>query len=233
MSTQIRIFPPFTAQKKDLIKLLRENGYETFVDAEHKENTQWVRQNAVTSYFFELVEDEVVETDELPDIQLVPPEMDGAEKYIKWFDGLLNGIVIDVGLPKYEVQVLKFPDINIDQGPSEYELSLELVNDVMFYEVIKPHVDLPYVTVVHKFETNGHLRFFTNLFVCNSWGICREDVLFLKNAWGWLEMDGEFDLDSLMKDATRACFDGEIEPTVWRKGVKDVLELFNKRSGFY
>ncbi len=232
MSVQISVFPPWTETKKEFIKDLREHGYEVFIDSIHKDDNQWISMNSRTAYFFKISGSRVCEGLEGPDILLAPPEMDGVEKYEDWLTQILNGGYADIGLPTYSVQELKMPELNIDQGPKEYELKTEFVNGVMFYEVIKPHTDLPYTTVERRFEEKGHKRFFTNLFVCSSWGLCREDIAFLKRCWGWLEMDGEFELEQMMKEATQACNDGEAEPQVWRSSLKDVLVLFNKRDGF-
>ena len=178
--------------------------------------------------------------DEDPDLQITPPNdllQDGSDCILHWLESLLDGHVeIYKPAPPPVVQVLELPVFEqVDEG-EEYELEVKLVNDFMFYQVAKPHTDRPYTTVVRNFKEKGHTRFFTNLFVCPSWGVCEKDILFLKKAWEWFRMDGEFDLDVLMKDATEACrpdMGCEPEPEVWRTKLESVLEIFNKRDGFY
>ena len=101
--------------------------------------------------------------------------------------------------------------------------------DVMVYEIKKPNTDLPYTTVTRNFSLKGHTPFFTDLFICESWGVARADIAFLKKLWNFLEMENEFDLDSLMKAATEKCYptnDGgpEPEPEVYRKEMESVIE---------
>ena len=244
MSLQIRMFGPMTEKKKELHNLLTELGYPIYIDFLHKEDKQWRLDNKETSYFFFIDGNGSDEwmwqcIDEDPDFQITPPLeclRDGHEPILEWLDRLVEGVVVVYPhCPPPEKQLLELPVFEQDPGPKEYELETRLVNDFMFYQVKKPFVDRPYTTVVRGFEKNGHKRFFTNLFVCNSWGVASKDIQFLYKAWEWFGMEGEFDLDAMMKEATDACkYPGlEPEPEVWRSDLQSVLEIFNKRSGFY
>ena len=128
-------------------------------------------------------------------------------------------------------------DVEIETKlPDYYELRYEHIveKDAVIYEVKKPLVDLPYTTIVRNFKKNGHVPFFTNLFICPSWGVCKEDIGFLKNAWKSLLMDGEFNLESLMKAATEKCYPSsdtgfiEPEPEVYRRNMDEVLQRLQR-----
>jgi hypothetical protein len=100
--------------------------------------------------------------------------------------------------------------------------------DVCLYEVRKPHTDLPYTSVIRDFSTRGPRAFFPSLFICSSWGVSKDDVPFLGYLWKQLEMEGEFDMDSLLKEATEKCYPSENaipepEPEVYRRSIQDVL----------
>ena len=244
MSLQIRMFGPMTDKKKEIHNILTGLGYPIFVDFVNRENKQWREENKNCSFFYYIDGNGTDEwlwqcVDEDPDLQLTPPQdlvQDGGDVLLEWLERLLDGDVkIYQYAPPPETQIMELPVFEIDQGSKEYALETLLVNDCMFYQVAKPFVDRPYTTVVRGFEKNGHKRFFTNLFVCNSWGVTSKDIQFLHKAWKFFEMDGELDLDVLMKEATEACkYPGlETEPEVWRSDLKSVLEIFNKRAGFY
>lgn len=244
MSLQIRMFGPMTDKKKELHNQLTEIGYPIFMDFVNKESKQWRAENEKCSFFFFIdgngTDDWCWEcVDEYPDLQITPPldlVQDGHEPILEWLDRLMEGIGgVYKHAPPPKPQLVELPVFEQDQGPKEYQLETYAVNDCMFYQVVKPFVDRPYTTVVREFTKNGHKRFFTNLFVCNSWGVGVQDIQFLKKVWEHFEMEGELNLDVLMKEATEACKYPtlEPEPEVWRTDLKSVLEIFNKRSGFY
>lgn len=78
--------------------------------------------------------------------------------------------------------------------------------------------------------------FFTALFVSNSWGLCQGDIDFLKNYWD-AEMDGDFDLERMLKEDTEACYPSAThsprgEPEVYRKSILETLAtLKDKEEG--
>lgn len=103
--------------------------------------------------------------------------------------------------------------------------------NVALFEIVKPYTDLPYTIVVRDYGNRGYLPIFTSLFICSSWGVCSEDIGFLKELWGFLGMAGVFDIDELMKDATERCtprqgFLPEPEPEVYRRNIDQVLQIF-------
>jgi hypothetical protein len=100
--------------------------------------------------------------------------------------------------------------------------------DTMLYEIRKPFTDLPYTSVTRNFSVRGNKPFFASLYICSSWGVSRDDLPFLSFIWKQLEMVGEFDIDSILKEATERCYPGEgrvpePEPEVYRRELKEVL----------
>jgi hypothetical protein len=237
MALQIRMFGPMNDQKKHLHNIFTDLGYPVYIDFVNRENAQW-RQENKDSFFYYCDAKTVwnCDDDDLPDLQITSSDsMESGDVLMEWLEDLLDGkLKVYPYCDPPKTQLVELPKYEIQLGAKEYELETKLINDCMFYQVTKPHVDRPYVTVVRDFSVKGHKRFFTNLFVCSSWGVASKDIQFLKEAWEWLEMKGDMDLDALMKEATEACKYPalETEPEVWRTSLDNVLDIFNKRSGF-
>jgi hypothetical protein len=127
---------------------------------------------------------------------------------------------------------------NVDPGYS-FRIHYVDVKDTMLYEVRKPNTDLPYTSVIRDYSSRGHRAFFPTLYVCNSWGVSRFDLLFLEHCWKELGVDGEFDMDQMLKEATEKCYPdypggGEPEPVVYRRSIEDVLiTLQNLANGVF
>lgn len=239
MALQIRMFGPISKEMRDLHNIFTDLGYPVYMDFINRGNKQWRHINKETSFFYYFDGNPAMlwscGNDDEADLQLTPCDpSDGGDGLLYWMEELIDG---NVKVYPYcdppKAQIVELPVFENVEGSKEYTLETKLVNDCMFYQVVKPFVDRPYVTVVRDFEKNGHKRFFTNLFVCNSWGIASKDIQFLHKAWEWFNMEGVMDLDVLMKEATEACNGLETEPEVWRSDMKSVLKIFNKRAGFY
>lgn len=107
--------------------------------------------------------------------------------------------------------------------------------DTMLVQIDKPHCDLPYTVIIKEFSKKGYKTVFTDLFVCNSWGVVRKDFEFLKELWTHLYKDAPYDLDTMLHEATRRCFpeDGQIpepEPIVYRRPIQQVLETLKAKE---
>ena len=118
-----------------------------------------------------------------------------------------------------------------------YNLVLREIEDkdVMLIQVDKPFCDLPYTVVIRNFKEKGLKSFFTDLFICQSWGVCRKDYEFLHQVWKHWNMEGSLDLEPLLLEATRRCFpqegvQPEPEPEVYRRSIDEVLVNFEKRT---
>jgi hypothetical protein len=125
----------------------------------------------------------------------------------------------------------------VDDENTEYQFYSHICKErnVGFFEIIKPFTDLPYTVVVRNYSERGYLPLFTDLFICQSWGVCGNDILFLGNLWKYLKMDGVFDMDLLLKNAVEKCFPREgfcpePEPVVYRRYIYQVLETLQKNE---
>jgi hypothetical protein len=129
------------------------------------------------------------------------------------------------------------PDASVPDLNEHYELYLKHVEerDAMLIQVEKPFCDLPYTVVIRNYGERGLTSFFTDLFVCDSWGVSRKDYEFLELVWKHWNMKGTYDLDTMLREATRRCFpqEGEqpcAEPEVYRRPIENVLDTFKKRD---
>lgn len=237
--TSVTLFNPFTPAKMILKDHLETMGYTVFIDSLHKDDQEWIdakenassKSSAYDAVFFKIL-DNVVITYDSPDILLEVTDDTKKEYYDystfeKWFDDLLLGNVYKL-TPVPEVKVISLPRPEPIIQNQDYELRYQLLNDTMVYEVIKPNTDRSYTTIVNGFKKNGHVKFFTNLFACKSWGVYNQDIAFLKQCWKHLNMPGDFDLDKLLKDTKY-----DVPPKVWRSTLEHVLEIQNKLNGFY
>lgn len=246
---------PATPNQTKWINRLRADGYEPFVDAVHKSNTPWIKSNFLYEHRFysigstiddfnsnDLDHEIVIEPDIAiafdKDAQVPFEQWDKIFKYVESIAANEGGPAdIDLVLPKPCKEKEILPEPILPKQNDFYDLETRLVEDTMFYQVTKPFTDLPYTTLTHNFSEKGHLPFFTSLFICQSWGVCKEDVAFLKKVWDdW--MQGEFDLDKLLKERTEECYPSptkvpEPEPVVYRRTIDQVLQTLQKRrEGF-
>ena len=127
--------------------------------------------------------------------------------------------------------------MDVDDRQDEYHWRKYIVEerDVGLLEIRKPHTDTPYTVVVREFSKRGCLPLFTSLYICDSWGVSRFDAVFLEKLWFFLEMEGEFDLELMLREATERCLPREghvpeAEPEVYRRSIEDVLKEFDKRE---
>lgn len=110
--------------------------------------------------------------------------------------------------------------------------------NTMLYEVKKPFTDLPYTSVIRNFSERGHKAFFPTLYICQSWGVSRYDLSFLSFMWKELKLEGDFDMDLMLKEATEKCYPSENgppepEPEVYRRGIPDVLATLQVQQNGY
>ncbi len=145
-------------------------------------------------------------------------------------------VVMDPYASKLFDEILKNPKLDIkDLPPMEwiepiaeedgYLLTIRMVGKTMFYQVDRPYTDLPFTVYTKEFHENGHLDFFTSLFGSAAWGSSKHDVAFLKHFWTHFGMQGEFDMNKLLKDRIDSCYPPELkaEPEVYRRTIDEVL----------
>lgn len=260
MGLHITVFTdkPVSSKQKGIVEIL-SNKFVVMVDAIHGKDKEWLQLNyGVNHRFFFLSEflsmcvkddlegiapdfaisfndsDEVSARDwvciERYIESLFVPSIRHPEHVIQKANELLD---------QYFIEQKSLDDPEVEAKPDQaYELRLEHVpdQDCVLIQVDKPYCDLPYTVVIRNYGEKGLKSFFTDLFIIQSWGVSRQDIAFLKHAWDHFEMEGDFDLDFMLLEATKRCFPSEgcqpdEEPEVYRRPIEEVLKTFRTEYG--
>lgn len=248
---------PPTTKQANIVKAI-QTTFPVLVDAVHQNDLNYMQNNFDNARFFFLSEFlSMCTKDELAQIapdfvinfnmnfevtekqwvsisrlfeNLIFTEFNHPEEIVAPAKELLNEFVIPapITLP---------PEIPNIETKEHYELYTKHVEDrdVMLIQVEKPFCDLPYTVVIREFSKKGFVSFFTDLFICDSWGVSRKDYEFLEQVWKHWDMHGEYNLDKMLHEATKRCFpqEGEqpqAEPEVYRRPIENVLETFKRRE---
>lgn len=254
----VYVDPLQTEKQKHVIELL-DRYYTVLVDAVHGKDTMYLRKNFVHSHRFFFVSEflSMCTSDELdiiaPDfviafqetIQVTEKQWVMIERYVESLffpNNSIDGSIIlaaqNLLAPKQKTTPHVAPLAPTTLHKNEfYNLVCREVKDknIMLIQVDKPFCDLPYTVVIRDYTNKGLKSFFTDLFICQSWGVCRKDYAFLKQVWTQWNMDGDFDLDGMLLAATKRCFPTENgipepEPEVYRRSIDEVLVGFEKRE---
>lgn len=250
---------PNTTMQTNHIKTFTQLGYTTLVDAIHKHDRDHIYNNTKNARLFiqddedvymftrEELRDAVVPDFAIifsDDLEIVEENWKQIHQYVKEH---LTDSIIDMtntmkvhtimGKPTEMKAALDLPTLSKENDFYDLHTFYIEEDDIMIYEVLKPFTDLPYTAVTRNYSKKGHLPFFTDLFICQSWGVARSDILFLKSCWDYLLMTGDFNLDKLLKDATEKCLPGENyipepEPEVYRRTLKDVVSILKEKKSF-
>lgn len=251
---------PNTVEQKNQIQTFNRLGYSALVDSIHKRNYEWLYKNIINGRFFIQDGEEVYMFDReelmkevllVPDFSIVFPddkeilEADWSKIY-KYIEAHITSTMEDLAITEEVEKLMGKPlvlhhepleEIKIDRGTDYYNLETRYLeeDDVMLYEVTKPFTDLPYTSVTRNYSKKGHLPFFTDLFIAPSWGVARSDIAFLNYTWKEFKMEGDFNLDELMKTAIQKCtpnedFIPEPEPTVYRRDIQSVIEILEMKK---
>lgn len=250
---------PVKDESAHQVKIFTEMGYAPNVDGLHKKDYLWFRKNIVVGKLFIQDLDKVYMFDvhELDSSMTWTPDFailfnddekvdDETWKMLHQFveESLLeneidmtNAVKVETLLKKPFVEKAILEDIPMvkpEQDHYSFDTKL-LEDDIRLYEVRKPFTDLPYTSVTRNFSKKGHKPFFTDLFICPSWGVARADVLFLQYLWTEMKMEGEFNLDILMKEAVEKCTPSETnipepEPEVYRRNLYDVEKILEEKK---
>jgi hypothetical protein len=248
---------PPTKKQTDIVKTIQQR-FPVMVDAVHQNDVDYLKKNFTNARFFFVSEfistcapeelyliapDFVVSFNDDFEItekqwvsisryfeNMIFPEFKHPEEITQVATALLNQFLspAPISLPA------EFQEPEMKQ---HYELYTKHVEDrdVMLIQVEKPFCDLPYTVVIRGFSQKGFISFFTDLFICDSWGVSRKDYEFLKQVWDYWKMEGVYDLDNMLHKATQRCFpqenqQPEAEPEVYRRPIENVLETFKKRE---
>lgn len=117
---------------------------------------------------------------------------------------------------------------------TDYGFDYLVEENICYCQIEKPYTDNPYTCVIRDFETKGFIPLFTDMYVCQSWGVTNLDNAFLEKLWQHLNMPGEIDLENRLKNEIELCRGGKPEPEVYRldiSGVKEQLSRKKKRRG--
>jgi hypothetical protein len=252
MGFQITVFvdQPVTVKQTFIIQKLSQ--YHLLVDAVHGDDKEYLQKtfDNPTTRFFHFFDDLITCTtfknlNYRPDFVMVCENKNEEEwTCIELFiDFLLceertETPQVTMGrelVPRIQHQAPLQQPVFETKGPEDlsYTIETKVVNDTLFVQIEKPFCDLPYTVVVFNFSQVGYKTVFTDLFICESWGVSKKDFQFLEFLWGKWEMEGEYNLDAMLKEATEACYPGEKkepvpEPRVYRKPIQAVLETFQK-----
>lgn len=244
-----------------LIKQFEKNGFEPKVDAVHVTDYSWFEKNCKSSYSLFLIRDKKVFqffVEDLTQEMLFHPDfaifynVDVERPTDDWLliknylmhifeyqeDAAVADQVKDILQPATKIIGTKKFHVSSHEGDPHYHFKTYHLpqKDVMLYEVIKPNTEIPYTSVTREYSVKGHLPFFTDLFICDSWGVARADFSFLKKIWKYLEMNDEFDIDALLKTATDRCFPSDenvpqAEPEVYRRCMEEIIEKVSDDFG--
>lgn len=251
-----------TNEDAQLIRLLTNAGFTPLVDSLHKNQYQWFMSRYKTNYrIFLLTPDELhmgLTSDlhkdmfQCPSFTVAYNDSDYVSdhdwRFIhRYFEHVLYPCSRKPKLTSRRAhQLLNLPTFlvaSLVDAPPEtekeyYTCEKKVIEDrnLLLVQVNKPYTDRPYTAVIRDFQQRGMRPFFTALFVSNSWGLCQGDIDFLKNYWD-AEMDGDFDLERMLKEDTEACYPSAThsprgEPEVYRKSILETLAtLKDKEEG--
>lgn len=218
-------------------------GYAPLMDTVHGSDLKWLNQNYVGPHrFYNIVRDMLWDSSEAKkesDFSIAfnmgeDISDDDWQNIHSWcFKIIFTDEKVDEVFQRPCTQVV---EMQIDEGlgddeKTQYEFRFEVVNGFGIYEVWKPNTDRPYTVVVEDYLENGHISFFSSLFICDSWGVATADFQFLSALWKHLNMDGDYDGEVLLKNHTEECKNGKPEPRVYRKNFDDVVKLFTEKGG--
>lgn len=256
---------PPTEEENDLVKRFIELGFAPLVDANHKYSHEWFLNNVQPTphrlfnfdrqnvYFYN-VDDLHSEMDFTPNIMIHWNEgYEIEEEKWRWIrEWLVYYFYTCYDFIDYMTKEIKFADELLkrpltDKMALKEEISPQYQDcysfktffieerDTMLYEVGKPNTDLPYTSVIRNYSKRGHRSFFPTLYICNSWGVSRHDLPFLSYIWKQLEMEGDFDMDQMLKEATEKCYPSknavpEPEPEVYRRKIDEVLNILQTQE---
>lgn len=247
-----------TEKQQNALKKFLELEFAPLIDSHHQKYHSWFLQNVKpvphklfnfdekNIYYYE-VDDLHEKMDFVPDFMIYWNEDDVIEEeQWQWIREWLlyhlcsrDSFNLTENIQKAD-QLMARPISNTmvlskqeeEQGENSYAFrNVHVVErDTMLYEVKKPFTDLPYTSVIRNYSTRGHEAFFPTLYICQSWGVSRYDLPFLSFVWKELGIEGEFDMDKMLKEATERCYPSseqipEPEPEVYRRSLDDVLQI--------
>lgn len=258
MGVQITVFvdQPNTDKQTNIISKLQK--YPILVDAIHKNNPTFLKENYKTNAYFFFVSEFLsrcnpVDLSFSPDIAVT---LDTEVEEYDWIcvERYLESLIFTDLEMNYDPDILEKGKVLLEKYSSPAPLQVPPVpppqpevqyydmlthhvkdRDVMLVQIEKPYCDLPYTVVIREFSRKGFKSVFTDLFICSSWGVARKDYEFLSQLWKHWFGDEPYNLDQMLREATERCFpdknqNPEPEPEVFRRPIENVLETFKQRE---
>lgn len=251
MIPQFFVFVDADSDPKHLavIKGLLDHGYCPFVDSQKGNNEQWFTDNlrVCQHRLYYLVEDQTFSRSyeagkfEKPDllvafsegVEVSDEEWGLMNLFIHSLNCLVKTKIGEEDLKKFldkfekplvvkpqQTKVVSNPDL-----PKSYGFRFASVGSVGFYEIVKPNVEEPYVTMVEDYKSFP-MDMYTNFFKCQSWGVSNSDIGFLRKLWYHHGETGELDLEKEYELRVKRVVDGGKEPLVWRNTLENVMEIY-------
>lgn len=229
-----------------IIKGLWDLGYMPFVDGENKDNNDWFKNNLKTCeyrlYWFEEDGSFIASTEgEEPDLLVVFSE--GLKVTNEEWDLMTNLIrkihctskeqVSDETMEKVLKVFQRPPKVvaenknenEVVELPKSYAFRSMIVGDTAFYEIVKPNVIEPYVTMVEDYKKYP-MDMFTNWFHCFSFGVSGYDAAFLHQLFRNVNGGGELNLEDEFRKRVMRVKSIEDEPRIWRNSLENVIEMY-------
>jgi len=262
---RIFVSNPSTAEDGQIIKFVKSKGFEPFVDSLNKNNYSWLHANySNTPHKFFLVGVDNLEIFSIEDLDLemiVSPSFaisynsndlitDHDWRLVHrffahtFFPLLPKPKIISrrahdlLAITYKQEKEPQIEEMQVDEQVNDaYDFRMEIIEDrnICLCEVIKPFTDNPYTVVIRDFKERNLKPFFTSLFICPSWGVSRFDIEFLRHLWVQLGMQGECDLEQMLKEAVEACTPSDKnvpvgEPEVYRKSIEQTRQILQAKE---
>jgi hypothetical protein len=231
-----------------IIKGLLDLGYAPFVDGQNKSNENWFKQNLKNCqyrlYWFDEdgdFEDGLLGDDDKPDLlvafseglEIGDNEWDLMTSLIKKVhctnkeevsDERMNEVFRIFEKPP-KVEANKNEEKEVVALPTAYSFRSMVVENKAFFEIVKPNVIEPYVTMVEDYEKFPYDQY-TNWFKCFSFGVSVYDAAFINQLFKSHHGDEILDLEEEFKKRVERVKCEDDEPRIWRNSLENVVEMY-------
>jgi hypothetical protein len=236
-----------TLEQLGLVKGLIDHGYCPFVDNQRGEQKSWFDDNLKTCehmlYFFD---NENIISRRHGALAFTKPDLlvafsEGIEvsdgDWRKMYELIkscnchaknVNENLVKEALELFEKPIKaesKQPEKPAVPLPKAYGYRECFIGSVGFYEIVKPNVEEPYVTMVEDYK-NFPMDVFTNWFKCQSFGVSNADAAFIYKLYERTNSSEKLDLEKEFEKRVQRVVDGGKEPLVWRNTLENVMDIY-------
>jgi len=232
-----------------IIKGLLDLDYAPFVDAKNKDNKGWFRENLKHCehrlYWFNEEGGFTAgiwnENLERPDLLVVF----SAGVKVSLADWTLMGYLIQkvhctskISVSDEELEMVfkvfekpsKVTNVVTEKEvvvklPDSYAFRSAIIGDTAFFEIVKPNVIEPYVTMVEEYEKYP-MDQYTNWFKCLSFGVSGYDAAFIHKLYREHHKK-DLDLEVEFKKRVERVLKLKDEPRIWRNSLENVMENYS------